>query len=152
MLNIQKNKTFLTVIIASLIIVLGLLGSRWQIGFAEDDPTIPTIPNFFSITPDSICAGSGDTQATIRGANFIDEEYTWVRWLDADNNFYFIVPDFVSADGTQIDFTIDAAKLDQVWIANIWIVNHPPALDEMVGTLSVEIVACNFIYLPLVMK
>ena len=150
----RKNKNLLTIAIASLIIVFGLLGSNWQMGFANDvSATVPTIPIIYSITPDTICVGSMDTVATIRGGKFIDTTYTKVKWLDANYNYSYITPDSVSLDKTELKFTIDAAKLSQAWVASVWVVNHPEINDdEIVGPLYVDIVGCNFIYLPLVMK
>jgi len=50
-------------------------------------------------------------------------------------------------------FTIDAPKLSQVWSASLWVVNHPEINDdEIIGPFYIDIVGCNYIYLPLVMK
>ena len=154
MLRIKKStKVVFSTILISFIVVLGLMGSSWNIGHAEDINTAPTIPVVYSITPNTICVGAGDTVATIRGEEFIDTTYTQVKWLDANYNYLYIIPDFVNVDGTELKFTIDAAQLSQVWIASVWVVNHPEVNDdEIVGPLYVDIIGCEFVYLPLIMK
>jgi len=149
----MNKKTILTITLGSLIIILGLLGTRWQIGQAVTEPTVPTIPIIYSISPETICVGSGDTVATILGEKFIDTTYTKVKWLDANYIYSYITPDYVSLDGTELMFTIDAPKLSQVWSASLWVVNHPEINDdEIIGPFYIDIVGCNYIYLPLVMK
>lgn len=150
MLKSIKNKKFIiTIIIVVTIISLGTIGSSWKVGFAETNPTLPVI---YSISPETICVGSGNTEITIRGDDFIDKDYTWVRWLDITGEYSFIVPDYVSPEKNELRFTVLADKLDEVWDARLWVVNHPPALDEIVGYFIIEIVGCEFIYLPLIMK
>jgi hypothetical protein len=143
--KIYKNKSLLTVILVAFLIVLGMLGTDWEVGFAEQ-----TLPIVYSISPQTICAGSPDTQVTIIGDDFISVDYTWIRWLDITGDYSFIVPDEVSK--TELRFTVLSDKLDQVFPARLWVVNHPPALDEIVGYYTIEIVGCNFIYLPLIMN
>ena len=85
--KIANKKSIFTIIIASIVIVMALLGSNWEVGQAGD--TVPTIPVIYKIIPESICAYSGDTVATITGSNFIDDidgyYYTWVRWLGPED-------------------------------------------------------------------
>jgi hypothetical protein len=146
-------KAFFTIIVALFVIILGLFGTQWQIGHAETAPTVPTIPIIYSITPETICVGSGYTVATIRGDKFIDTTYTQVKWLDANYNYSYIIPDYVSVDGTELKFTIEPSKLSQVWSASLWVVNHPEINDnEIIGPFYIDIIGCEFIYLPLIMK
>ncbi|MDO9085201.1 MAG: hypothetical protein Q7U53_03235 [Anaerolineaceae bacterium] len=155
MLEKKSNlKTYFTIMFALFVIILGLFGVHWQVGQAQTLPTVPTIPIVFSLSPDTICVGSTNVEATIRGEDFIDVNYTWVKWLDADNFYSYIIPDFVSVDKTELRFTIDADKLDEVYTARIWVVNHPeePIPNELAGPFIIEIIGCEFIYLPLIMK
>lgn len=148
----QKNKLLFTIVISSIIIVLGLLGSKWQLGYAEDEPTIPTLPFVYDYEPKEICINSIDPVVTVFGPpeSFITPEYTWIKWLDATNEYSYIVPDEI-INGV-LKFTVDPPKLTQVYTAYFWIENHPPDSDEIYGAFPIEIIGCNNIFLPLVMK
>ncbi len=145
--KIYKNKSLLTVILVALLIVLGMLGTDWEVGFAEE-----TLPKVVSINPQTICAGSPDTQVTIIGEDFISVDYTWIRWLDELSIYSYIIPDEVNLAGTELIFTIDAPLLTQVYYAPFWIENHPPDSNERTGPFYIDIVGCEFVYLPLIMK
>lgn len=149
MKKIYKPKTIFTILVSAFVVVLALFGANWQIGQAE---TVPTIPIIYSYEPQEICVNSGDTLVTVNGGDFIDTTYTWILWLDSLNNYSYIIPDSVSLDGTQLIFTVEAAKLTQVYEARFWIENHPPDSLEKVGPFYINIIGCEFIYLPLIMK
>ncbi|MBE0685466.1 MAG: hypothetical protein IH585_05655, partial [Anaerolineaceae bacterium] len=135
------------IIISAIVIVLALFGTNWQIGQAY---IVPTIPIIYSYQPQEICVNSEDTFVTVSGDDFIDTTYTWVLWLDAFDNFSYIVPESVSS--TELIFTVKAEKLTQAYEAAFWIENHPPDSLEKVGPFYINIVGCEFIYLPLIMK
>lgn len=143
--KIKKSNSWKTVFLVAIVLVLGLLGTDWEVGFAD-----LTLPIVYSITPQTICAGSPDTQIVIIGDDFIGVDYTWIRWLDITGDPFFIIPDEVST--TEIKFTVLSDKLDQVWDASLWVVNHPPALDEIVGYYTIEIIGCDFLYFPFITK
>jgi hypothetical protein len=147
-----NTKMILTVMLASSIVILGLIGTQWQIGQAETVPTVPTIPIIYSFEPQEICVSAGDTLVTVNGGDFIDTTYTWILWLDAFNNYSYIIPNSINQDGTQLIFTVDSAKLTQVYEAAFWIENHPPESLEKVGPFYIDIIGCEFIYLPLIAK
>ncbi len=147
----KKPKTILTITISSLIIVFALLGFDWQSGQADVIFTT-TIPLLTTYEPKEICVYSDDTLVSASGEKYIDVDYTWILWKDASDNFSYIIPNFVNEAGTELEFTVDAAKLTQVYDALFWIENHPPNSLERTGPFYIDIVACNFIYLPLVMK
>lgn len=149
MKKIYKPKTIFTILVSAFVVVLALFGANWQIGQAE---TVPTIPIIYSYEPQEICVNSGDTLVMVNGGDFIDTTYTWILWLDSLNNYSYIIPDSVSLDGTQLIFTVEAAKLTQVYEARFWIENHPPDSLEKVGPFYINIIGCEFIYLPLIMK
>jgi hypothetical protein len=150
MLKILLNKeSFITIMLTAIIIVLALFGTQWQIGKAE---IIPTIPIIYSYAPQEICVNTGDTLVTVNGDDFIDTTYTWILWLDAFNVYSYIVPETVNQYGTQLIFTVESAKLTQAYEAKFWIENHPPGSLEKVGPFSIDVIGCEFIYLPLIAK
>jgi hypothetical protein len=156
MKKIYNPKTITTIFVSAFVIVLALFGANWQIGQAE---TIPTLPRIFSYEPEEICAFSEDTSVTVKGYNFIDDidgyYYTWIRWLGPNDSLpTYIIPDDINTDGTTLIFTIESSKLLQVGEASFWIVNHPESEDpfELVGDLPINIVGCNYIFLPILSK
>ena len=149
MKTIYKTKTVITIMVSALVIVLALFGANWQVGQAE---TVPTLPIIYSFAPQEICVNSGDTLVTVNGDDFIDTTYTQILWLDAFNYFSYIIPDYVSLDGTQLIFTVEAAKLTQVYEAAFWIENHPPDSLERVGAFYIDVIGCEHIYLPMIAK
>jgi hypothetical protein len=161
MLENKKNtKTFFTIVIAAVVIMLGLMGASWQISFAETIPTIPTLPTVptipivYEIDPSTVEVNSPDTEFTLTGTSFIDTEYTMLRWIGPDNVVFDVFPDSVSADGTTLVVTIPAARLMTIGKANIWVINHPEEFErmEISGPYSVAIVETHYIYLSLVLK
>lgn len=150
----KKPRTIFTLVITSFVIFLALLGSNWQIGQAGD----ATIPEIYTYEPDLVCANSDSISASVSGDKFINYEgdfYTWISWLGPnDTQPSYIIPDNINVAGTLINFTIDATKLTNVGSARFWVVNHPEYVPpfEIVGPFYIDIVGCNFIYLPLVMK
>ncbi len=144
---LKKQRTLVSIIIATFVVVIALMGAKWQIGQAD---TIPTIPIIYNFEPKEICVNSEDTTVTISGGDFIDVDYTWILWLDVLNNYSYIIPNSVSSN--ELIFTVEAAKLTQVYEAPFWIENHPPDSKERVGPFYIDIVGCEFIYLPLVLK
>ena len=132
MKKIYKPKTIITIFVSTFIIVLALFGSSWQIGFAETAPTIP--PTIY---------------------DFIDITNTWIVWVDSSYNHSYIIPDEIivlDPFNMYLKFTVDAPKLTQVGDAWFYIDNYPDILYGNIGPYSVEIIACNYIYLPLLMK
>ena len=148
----NKIKTIITILVSAFVIVLGLFGANWQVGQAETVPTVPTLPIIYSFAPQQICVNSGDTLVTVNGGDFIDTTYTWIKWLDAFNNFSYIIPNSINAAGTELIFTVEAAKLTQVYEAAFWIENHPPNSPEIVGPFYINIIGCEHIYLPMIAK
>ncbi|PKO04204.1 MAG: hypothetical protein CVU41_18350 [Chloroflexi bacterium HGW-Chloroflexi-3] len=150
MLKILVNKKLiLTITLFALVIVLALFGANWQNGQAQ---FVPTIPIIYSYEPQQICVNSDNATVTVNGGNFISTEYTWILWLDAFNYYSYIIPNSVSLDGTKLIFPVELAKLNQVYEAAFWIENHPPDSLEKVGPFYIDIIGCEFIYLPLIAK
>jgi hypothetical protein len=153
MKKIYKPKTIITIFVSTFIIVLALFGSSWQIGFAETAPTIP--PTIYDFNPKQICVNSSDTVITVEGYDFIDITNTWIVWVDSSYNHSYIIPDEIivlDPFNMYLKFTVDAPKLTQVGDAWFYIDNYPDILYGNIGPYSVEIIACNYIYLPLLMK
>ena len=144
-----KTKTLFTIVIASVVIVLGLFGTSWQIGFAQTNPTLPIVE---SITPDKICVGSDDVNVTIKGSNFIDEDYTWISWLGPnDTSPTYIIPEYVSLDGKVLRFWVESFRLTDAGKALVMVVNHPQLEKPFeIATFYIDINHC--IFLSLIMK
>ncbi len=148
MKKIYKPKTVITIFVSAFVIVLSLFGANWQIGQAE---TI-TLPEVYSYEPQEICVNSLDTLVTVYGKpdSFITPEYTWILWLDSSGSDSYIIPDEI-IDGV-LKFTVVETKLTEVYTAAFWIENHPVGSIERTGPFYIDIIGCEFIYLPLVMK
>ena len=152
-INISKN--VLTAIVATGIVILGLLGASWKVGLAGTAPTTPTIPIVTTITPASFCVGSGDVNATITGSNFINYEgtyYTSISWLGpGDTSPSTIEPEYISLDGKTLRFWVEAFRLTEAGTALVVVVNHPELETPFeLATFNMKINHC--IYLPLIMK
>jgi len=160
--NSMNKKTILTIMLASLILILGLFGTQWQTGQAETLPTIPTIPTIpiifptvYGYEPQQICSNSADTVVTIYGYDFIDTTNTWIVWVDSSYVHTYIRSDEITFDNPKsmhLKFTVDAQKLTQVGDAWFYIDNYPEIQFGLAGPFPIEIIGCNNIYLPLVVK
>lgn len=157
--KLTKSKNLITIVVAALIVVIGLFGASWQVGQAETIPTIPTLPTIptiplvGTISPSTVNVDSPDTLFTMTGTNFIDTEYTKVYWISPNGEVFYEFPDTV-VDRTVLTFTIPYSFLDEVGIANIWVINHPDQIElmEISGPYHVTITDLKFIYLPLILK
>ncbi len=153
--TISKSKSILTIAISAVIILLAILGSSWQKGFADTIPTIPIVYDYYE--PQSICVNSLDTQVTVYGSNFINwygDYYSIVRWQGPTNTEPIdILADEINEAGTVLKFTLTADLLTQVGEGTFWVVNHPDFGDpvEVGEPKIINIISCD-IYLPLVMK
>ncbi|MBW6473913.1 MAG: hypothetical protein K0B14_12345 [Anaerolineaceae bacterium] len=158
----QKNKLLFTIVISSIIIILGLLGSKWQLGFAEDVPSVPTVPTIpiifptvYNYQPQQICVNSADTIVTVHGYDFIDTTNTWIVWVDSFYVHSYIKSDEITVDNPTsmyLKFTVDATKLTHVGDVWFYIDNYPEIQFGLAGPFWIEIIGCNNIYLPLVVK
>jgi len=172
------NKLFLIVLISGLIILLGLVGGNWQKGYAQTNPTLPTIPVVIDVDPTVIPVNSAIGRFTFFGdpnlgiPPFLPAqwgmEYIEITWYGpAPDNFSCTVnPISVNSDSTQI--TVDFLGEDSPGVpvcadylfstagdATIYIVNHPGSGDlrEQFGPITVHIVRPpTYLYLPIILK
>ncbi len=147
-----KIKTIITLAIIAAIISLGSIGTNWKIGFAATNPTIPFVT---SVTPSSLCVGSGDVNVTLTGRNFIIYEgtyYTSISWLGpGDTSPSTIEPEYISEDETILRFWVEASKLTEAGTALVVVVNHPELEDPFeLASFYMDINHCT--YIPLIMK
>jgi len=152
-MNLQRfkeKKPFIIIFIISLILIIGLLGGKWQQAYATT-----TVPVVDSITPNEILKNSVTIQFKIEGADFIGqwgEEYTMVRWRGPDGQTITVNPDSINDEGTEILVTFPYTLFTQQGIANVVVINHPddPDLIEISQELEVSII--DFLYLPFLAK
>lgn len=147
-----KIKTIITLAIIAVIISLGSIGASWKIGFAVTNPTIPFVT---SVTPSSLCVGSGDVNVTITGRNFINYEgtyYTSISWLGpGDSSPSTIEPEYISEDETILRFWVESFRLTEAGTALVVVVNHPELEDPFeLASFYMDINHCT--YIPLIMK
>ena len=150
--KIVKVRTFLIFVLIAGIIGLGMIGASWNIGFAETNPTIPFVT---SVTPSSLCVGSGDVNVTLTGRNFIIYEgtyYTSISWLGpGDTSPSTIEPEYISEDETILRFWVEASRLTEAGTALVVVVNHPELEDPFeLASFYMDINHCT--YIPLIMK
>jgi len=161
----MNGKTFLTIIVAAFVVAVGFAGGRWKVGYADGASStssfVPTIPIVNTIFPDRLPVNSPNTLFTLTGSNFIDTQYTRVRWLGPDSVLYEAFPQTVSADGTTLTITLPSMLFLTVGTAEITVINHPdsPGQAEISGTFSVTIfdpgipvTGETVIYLPVIMR
>ncbi len=145
-----RKKTILTLVVIAVVISLGSIGANWKVGFAETNPTLPTVS---SIIPDMICVNSGTTVVTIFGSDFIDVENTRIEWKGPTDLLPIdIFPNYVRVDGKELRFTVSADKLTTTGKVEIYIVNHPDLADpdEVGGPFYIDIAHC--VMLPIIHK
>lgn len=147
-----KIKTIITLAIIAAIISLGSIGTNWKIGFAATNPTIPFVT---SVTPSSLCVGSGDVNVTLTGRNFIIYEgtyYTSISWLGpGDTSPSTIEPEYISEDETILRFWVEKSRLTEAGTALVVVVNHPELEDPFeLASFYMDINHCT--YIPLIMK
>ncbi|PKN83622.1 MAG: hypothetical protein CVU46_16460 [Chloroflexi bacterium HGW-Chloroflexi-8] len=179
MQEIKKDKKiFLIVLISGIIILLGLVGGNWQKGYAQTNPTLPTIPIVIDVDPSVIPVNSAIGIFTFFGDPSLDPapflpaqwgmEFIEITWYGPapDSLSCTVNPISVSGDSSQI--TVDFLGEDPPGVpvcadylfsdagdATIYIVNHPGSGDlrEQYGPITVHIVnPPTYIYLPIIMK
>lgn len=146
----EKKRSFVIIFFISFILIIGLLGGKWQHAYATT-----TIPVVNSITPNEILKNSVTIRFLIQGADFIGEwgvEWTRIRWRGPDGQVYTATPYSVNDAGTEILVDIPWYLFTQQGIGEVEVINHPedPDLIEVSGKLEVSII--DFLYLPFLAK
>lgn len=153
----QKNRNFIWIVfIAAFVLMIGLLGGVWQVGYAATNPTVPEVTE---IDPSVIPVNSGIGIFTIYGSGFIGDgwstDYTLIQWIGPDGQVAFVHPFSINDDGTEMVVVFGVNLFHVAGEAEIYIDNHPddPDVREDYGPLIVTIVyPPQFLYLPLIVK
>jgi len=147
-----KKKPFFTLVIITILIGLGLIGTTWNLGFAQ---TTPTIPSVIDVNPDHLCVNSGDVIVTLTGSKFInynDGYYTEISWLGPTDVLPQIIDaEYINQEGTVLRFWVDSFRLTDAGEVLVTVVNHPELEHPFeLDTFTIYINHCNF--LPIIRK
>ncbi len=153
----QNNRNFTWIVfIAAFVLIIGLLGGKWQAGYAFEPPTIPDVTE---IDPSRIPVNSSIGIFTIYGSGFIGSEwstdFTLLQWIGPDGQVAYVHPISINDVGTEMVVEFDLDLFHVAGQAEIYIDNHPddPDFREDYGPLTVTIVPpTQYLYLPLIVK
>ncbi len=150
-----KKNIFFTIVIIMIIIGLGSIGTTWNLGFAQTNPTTPTIPRVTDVNPDHFCVNSGDVLVTLTGSKFINyngDYYTEIRWLGpTDFSPVGIDAEYINPEGTVLRFWVDSFRLTTAGEVSVMVVNHPELPNPFeLDKFTMNINHC--IYLPIIRK
>jgi hypothetical protein len=159
MLTKTRIKWGVSIILAGILLILALIGSKWGTTYAaniEDNP----VPSINFIVPDKIASGSPDRMIFISGANF-DSGYTRVRIVGngidkiVDNDGYYYpnsiwvtVPSDLLMNPTTYDITVVVSYGDPRSIPTIPVTPW----DVESNLIPVEVYEVFHTYLPIMLN
>jgi hypothetical protein len=151
-MQIMKKSWIFVGLLVIGVLAASFVGGNWTTGHAETVPTVPTIPVVTTVNPGYFRVGGPTLEITVTGANFIDMDWTAVRWLGPDGQILFLTTTFVSADGMTLKATVSDTLLTEKGKVYLWVVNHPGGPDqyELAGPLSLAVTEA--IYVPVVRR
>ena len=83
----SKSKWIISIVLGSLLLVLALIGGKWQVSYAAD-ASLNAAPVITNIHPSKVPAGSGNVIMIISGANFgTIEDFIRVLIQDQDHDY-----------------------------------------------------------------